>query len=161
MRRRTRISLSTLTIALCLVASISGVPGSGAVPSAAAQGDGASPAARAASPRSSGGEPDAFTLKQRAISAVQENLQRELSDVERCLRRASINLLDNTGRVNRAKQIDLINCGRRLERIQRDLAQLARKSERLAFEATAAQALFQQLLRQTEQRARLQSGSAQ
>jgi chromosome segregation ATPase len=112
-----------------------------------------------AGPQTGVSGPNTFTIEQRALTRAQARLERELRQVRRCLSNAAQNLRDPQGNINRVASVDLVNCGRRLGALQRKLNRLGRSAERLQFEAAAAQAKLEGLLRSRAARARVNAAS--
>jgi hypothetical protein len=104
------------------------------------------------------GTPSSFTIKQQILEQQQAQIQREVTEVTRCIRTASLDVVlrDPTGQINRVPQTDLINCRRALSNLQRRLQRLSRAATQLsrdararsiALETQARLALLQQNLR--------------
>ncbi len=85
------------------------------------------------------GTPSTFTIKQQIIAQQVAQIQREVTQVSRCIRTASLDVVlrDPTGQINRVPQTDLIDCRRRLNALLRRLERLTRAANRLSRDARA------------------------
>jgi len=92
-------------------------------------------AAREAS--ASTGRPSTFEIQQHFLLMKRAQIERDMKEAQRCLedaRQPSV-LYDPQGNINRISQIDIVDCGRRLEQLQRQLASLARTAEAMGKDA--------------------------
>ncbi|MEW6141445.1 MAG: hypothetical protein AB1733_24750 [Thermodesulfobacteriota bacterium] len=107
---------------------------------------------------SSTGRPSSIQVRQQFFSQQQALLLGQLQEIERCLRTSQLNvvLYDPQGNINRVPQTDLVDCGRQLQRVQRQLQSLARRAEQLNQDAQALALALERaaLLEQTAQRLR-------
>ncbi len=115
--------------------------------SASGQGSGAT----ATPQRKSTAGPSTFTIRQHSLQMKGSTLDRDVKVVRDCIARASRNLFDSSGNLNRTAQVDLEQCSRRLAQLRRKIASLGRESARLAFEVNAQQILLQSLQNQLTQ----------
>ncbi len=81
--------------------------------------------------------PSGITIKQEFLAKKVAAIQADIRVAQRCVQNATINLRDVEGEINRVKSTDIINCGRRLIQLQRELAKLGIASSRFAQEAAA------------------------
>ncbi len=95
--------------------------------------------------------PSTFTIRQHALQMKTSTLNREVKVVKDCIARASRNLFDSSGNINRTAQVDLDLCNRRLAQLTRKIAGLGRESARLAFEVNAQAIILQSLQSQLKQ----------
>lgn len=104
----------------------------------------------------SSGRPSSIQIRQQAFEQQQATLQGQLREIQRCLKTSRLNvvLYDQRGNINRVPQTDIVNCGRRLEQITRQIQNLARRAQQLGQDAQA-QALA--LERAAEEQRRLQN----
>ena len=87
----------------------------------------------------SSGRPSSIQVRQQFFNQEQAYLQRALREVQRCLTTSSLNvvLYDPRGNINRVPQTDLVNCGRRLAQLTRQVNSLARRAQSLGQDAQA------------------------
>jgi chromosome segregation ATPase len=107
----------------------------------------------------SSGVPSSLTIRSNFLTIKQGSLQRELRAIRRCLKNATLTLRDPQGRINRVPETDLVNCGRRLRQVQRQLQVLGREFTFLSQDAAALAIRFQQLQERQEFLSRTQMGA--
>jgi len=122
------------------------------------QGSAAATAARASS-----GRPNTVQIKQNILSQQIALIQRQLIEVRRCLYTSRLPqvLRDPQGFLNRVPETDLVNCGRRLQQLTRQLAGLSRQSSQLVQDAQMQAISIQRLLEEQKRRARVLGESDQ
>lgn len=83
------------------------------------------------------GTPSTIAIREQFLVQQEQIIERELQQVTRCIANASLNvvLVDPTGIINRVPQTDIVNCTRRLNQLQRQVARLAREAQQLANDA--------------------------
>ncbi len=81
--------------------------------------------------------PSSLRIERHFLEQRQARLERELRVVTRCINFASQHLLDTQGNVNQLARTDLVNCNRRLQLLQRQVAILTRLGQRLEFNLRA------------------------
>lgn len=123
-----------------------------ALPLGAQEGQGGA-TATAVSPSS--GRPSTIQIRQNILNQKRRALNSQVEVAQRCITNASqpTVLRDPQGNVNIVPSTDIVNCTRTLEALLRQLASLARESERLAQDAQAQAAALQRKQKQTQQRA--------
>lgn len=93
--------------------------------------------ATASQASASSGTPSTLQVRQQVLSQQVAAINSELREVRRCIRTASMSVVlrDPQGNINRVPQTDLVNCGRRLKTLVRQLASIQRKSAQLSQDA--------------------------
>jgi hypothetical protein len=95
--------------------------------------------AKATPVTASSSRPNGIQIKQNILAQKKAAIDSELKEVQRCLANASqpVALRDPEGNLNRVPQTDLLNCGRRLAELQRQLESLARQAAMLSQDSEA------------------------
>lgn len=90
--------------------------------------------AKATPVTASSSRPNGIQIKQNILAQKRAAINNELREVQRCLADASqpIALRDPQGNLNRVPQNYLLNCGRRLAELQRQLESLGRQAAMLS-----------------------------
>lgn len=125
--------IATVSAISCLICAM-GFGQAGAQTAVSATGSAAATAASASS-----GRPSSIQIRQQFFNQEQAYLERQLREVQRCIKTASLNvvLFDPRGNINRVPQTDLVNCRRRLAQLTRQVNSLARRAQQLGQEAQA------------------------
>jgi TolA-binding protein len=125
----------------------------------------ASSAAAKAVSTPSGGRPSTIQVRQNILAQKAAALQRELKELQRCIRNASQlqTLRDPEGNINIVPQNDIVNCTRRLQDLQRRQDSLNREIAALAQSAQPVAAAAERGARKASLQSKLQalSGSLQ
>jgi chromosome segregation ATPase len=96
------------------------------------------------------GTPSSATIKLDFLRQQADALEIDIRVALRCIETAQMRLRDVEGEINRVASTDIINCGRRLSELQRQLAKLERASARLGEEAAAEAEILLSLKKQKE-----------
>jgi hypothetical protein len=108
----------------------------------------------------SSGRPNAIEIRRNNLTIQQKELQRELVEVRRCIQTARLPqvLRDSEGNLNIVPEIDIINCGRRLSAISRQLQVVTRQATRLGADAQATSLYVQRKAREASAALRISGG---
>ena len=119
---------------------------------------GSSAAAKAVS-TPSGGRPSTIQVRQNILAQKAAALQRELKELQRCIRNASQlqTLRDPEGNINIVPQNDLVNCTRRLQDLQRQQDSLSREIAALGQATQPLVARAERAARQADLQRKLQA----
>jgi TolA-binding protein len=100
----------------------------------------------------SSGRPSTIQIRQQILQQQQARLENQLREIQRCIRtsRLRVVLIDVEGRTKRVPKTDLVNCGRRLQQLLRQLSTLAGKADDLARDAQFQAILLEDALRQQQ-----------
>lgn len=132
MKRFPTTEIFTLCLAVVLT-SLWTIPGICQEKSSAARGVSAS-----------SGRPSTIEIQQHYLLMKRAQIERDIKEAQRCLSdaRQPTVLYDPQGNINRISQIDIVDCGRRLEQLQRELSNLARASNAMAKDANFQSSLL-------------------
>lgn len=121
----------------------------------------ASPSAAARTTSRSSSVPSTYAVKQHFLSFQQARIQSEIREVQRCIADASNTQVvrDPEGNLNRAPQIDLTNCTRRLQQLTRQLTELVRSADALTRDADVAGIRLENIARDAVRQNRLKSSN--
>jgi hypothetical protein len=117
-----------------------------AVSWAAAQGASTTASAQQVTPAAA--RPSPLQIQQNFVQMERSAVRRDLEVALRCIQNARRDLRNPDGTINKRASIDLLNCTKRAEAIQRLLDRVARRAGRLGEEAEAEAEALRKFLQQ-------------